>query len=58
MPCFPSNSSKYFDFKLHFFAWWRHKGYRLQADSVRIIPELVEDRPANPSGAGSRLERP
>lgn len=30
------------DFKLHFFAWWQHSGYRLDPKTVRIPVELDE----------------
>lgn len=30
------------DFKLHFFAWWQHDGYRIDATKVRIPVEVDE----------------
>lgn len=30
------------DFKLHFFAWWQHPGYRLDPKTVRIPVELED----------------
>lgn len=30
------------DFKLHFFAWWQHRGYRIDPKKVRIPAELDE----------------
>ncbi len=30
------------DFKLHFFAWWRHSGYRIDPRNVRIPADLDE----------------
>jgi hypothetical protein len=30
------------DFKLHFFAWWQHPGYRIDPSKVRIPVELDE----------------
>jgi hypothetical protein len=30
------------DFKLHFFAWWQHRGYRLDPRDVRIPVEVDE----------------
>jgi hypothetical protein len=30
------------DFKLHFFAWWRHRGYRIDAKDARIPIEVDE----------------
>ena len=30
------------DFRLHFFPWWKHTGYRLSAQGVTLTSELVE----------------
>jgi hypothetical protein len=30
------------DFKLHFFAWWQHRGYRIDPNKVRVPIEVEE----------------
>lgn len=30
------------DFKLHFFAWWQHRGYRLDPEAVQVPTEVEE----------------
>jgi hypothetical protein len=44
------------DFKLHFFAWWHHKGYRLDPRKVRVPKEVEEYALLLRSDHGIRLD--
>lgn len=44
------------DFKLHFFAWWQHSGYRLDPKNVRIPPEMEEYFSGLAAAHGVRLD--
>jgi hypothetical protein len=44
------------DFRLHFFAWWQHPGYRIEPDNVVISAEMADYFAATEVEIGRKLD--